>query len=75
MIVWTIRGNIITTVVCCVVLECFLNYDQFVCDTVSYFVLCVTWLFFGCLYQCSQLPGKSHLPNDLLHVECVVDWL
>ena len=33
-------------------------------------LLCISsLLLFGCQYQCSQLPGKNCLRNDLLYVE------
>ena len=37
--------------------------------------VCVVFCFyvFGCQYQCSRLPGKTRLQNDLLCVVCV-EW-
>jgi len=50
--------------------DCFVSYGSFsVSLTVFlvYVVLCL--IVFGCQYQCSWLPGKTRLRNDLLCVE------
>ena len=59
-----VKGVPIQGLVCCVSYGSFLCFS-FVC--LVYVVLC--FLVSGCQYQCSQLPGKTHLQNDLLCVE------
>ena len=47
-------------------------WDFFCVSFVFLVYVAFCFIVFGCQYQCSQLPGKTYLQNDLLCVECNV---